>query len=97
MTPLALSDHDDRTGSVGGQASARLGQARECDAVALARSQIRQVPKLLDESVGAAMERARSAPAPMREIISRYAHALCVEDNKPALAGHIAVIRKHVD
>jgi hypothetical protein len=52
----------------------------DCDAVALLRTQIHEVHQLLDEHVAAATERAQSSPALQREILSLYAHALCVED-----------------
>ena len=54
--------------------------ARDCDAVTLLRTQIHEVHQLLDEHVAAATERAQSSPALQREIVSLYAHALCVED-----------------
>lgn len=57
-----------------------LSQVPQCDAVALLRSQIHRVHQLLDEHVVAATERTKSAPALQREILSLYAHALCVED-----------------
>ena len=66
---------------VGGQLRLRpVETARECEALALLRSQIHQVHQLLDENVVAAMDRARTAPSRQREILSLYAHALCVED-----------------
>ncbi len=65
----------------GGKLSVRAtDRDRGCDAVALLRTQIHQVHQLLDEYVAEAMERARSSPGLQREILSLYAHALCVED-----------------
>jgi hypothetical protein len=66
--------------TIRGQAAARRVDPQECDSVALLRSQIRQVHQLLDGHVTAATERARCAPAIQRDIVSLYAHALCVED-----------------
>jgi hypothetical protein len=57
-----------------------LSQVPQCDAVVLLRSQIHRVHQLLEEHVVAATQRAQAAPALQREILSLYAHALCVED-----------------
>ena len=67
--------------TVGGQASARLGQVPEWDAVGLLSSQIHHVHQLLDEQVAAASVRAKAASALQREILSLYTHVLCVEDS----------------
>ena len=55
-------------------------QAEACDAVARLRAQIHQVHQLLDEQVATASARARFAPAVQRDILSLYAHTLCIED-----------------
>lgn len=77
---LATSFHDEGVEPVGGRSRLRANpQVPDCDAVALLRSQISQVHQLLDENVAAAMERARTRPL-RRQILSLYAHALCIED-----------------
>lgn len=56
------------------------GLAPRRNVVATLRSQIHQVHRLLDDCVGAAAERARSASAADCEVVSQYVHALCIED-----------------
>jgi hypothetical protein len=57
-----------------------LSQVPQRDAAVLLRSQIHRIHQLLDEHVVAAVERTKAAPALQREILSLYAHSLCVED-----------------
>jgi hypothetical protein len=56
------------------------GLTPRCDVVTALRSQIHQVHRLLEDQVGAAAERARSASTADSEVVSLYVHALCIED-----------------
>jgi hypothetical protein len=55
-------------------------EATSCDVVALVRAQIQQVHQLLEERVLAAAEQTRSCPALHSQVLSLYAHCVCIED-----------------
>jgi hypothetical protein len=54
--------------------------AESCDAIVLMRAQIQQAQQLLEERVVAAAERTQASPALHCEVLSYYAHAVCIED-----------------
>lgn len=60
--------------------SSRSLAASNCDGVALMRAQVQQVHQLLEERVVAAAQRTRSSPVLQRQVLSVYAHCICIED-----------------
>lgn len=56
------------------------GVTHAADVLAALRSQVHQVHGLLHDQVSAAIERTRTAPVARSEVLSRYVHALCIED-----------------
>jgi hypothetical protein len=78
---LGWSVHDESMGVAARAPRHELsGLMPGCDVLAALRSQIHQVHRLLEEQVGLAAKRTRTAPVAHSEVLSLYVHALCVED-----------------
>jgi hypothetical protein len=81
MTATWRSIQHEHMGTVAARPAPRKSlETSSCDALALLRLQVEQAQQLLEQQVVAAAERIRSCPALYRQVLSLYAHCLCIED-----------------